>query len=333
MLTIILILVLLVLSGILIYLATLEGSYSVRCTQMINADINTVYDKIRDFKSWSDWSPWLIHEPDTRLEFSQNFNQEGGCYTWDGQHIGAGKLTHVQFEQSRRIEQKLEFTRPFKSICDVGFDFKETDGKTEISWYMHAKMPFLFRFMTAKTKDMISKDYALGLAMLNGQLDSTADYPVLHFLGETTRDPVNSLCQGFSGGLQAMEETMKKEFPRLLEYIETQQGQVAGAPFTAYHKSDPKTLQFVCDMAIPVAEVLDAGDYQLKKLGGGRYYKVTLQGSYQFLEMAWCSAISHIHLLKFKFDKGRPSLEVYENDPNQVSSEKELLTTLYIAIK
>ncbi len=86
-------------------------------------------------------------------------------------------------------------------------------------------------------------------------------------------------------------------------------------------------------MAVPVTEGINAGDYQLKKLGAGRYYQVSLKGDYQFLELAWYSAIAHVHMLKLKFDKSRASLELYENDPNEVEDSNELITTLYVAIR
>lgn len=319
--------------GLLIYLATLDGNYQIRRTQKIDANINLVYDKIRDFKSWPDWSPWLIHEQETKLEYSENCNDEGGFYSWNGQRVGAGKLTHVKFEQPLHIEQKLEFTKPFKAVCEVGFEFTEKDGQTEINWYMRGKMPFLFRFMTEKTKQMISKDYDLGLAMLKGQLVPSSEHPTLQFEGETTKQAVTVLCKGFSGGLQIMEKVMQQEFPKLLEYAEQQQGEITGAPFTAYHKTNIRTMEFVCDMAIPVSETIEAGDYQVKTLGGGRFYKVSVGGDYKFLELAWYAAIAHIKMYKLKYDKSRASLEVYENDPEQVDSTNEILTTLYIAIK
>lgn len=333
MLYTILIFLLLALAGMVIYLFFQESTYTVRRTQLVNAGIDTVFDKIRDFKSWAEWSPWLIHEPETKLEFSGNCSEEGGFYTWDGQRVGAGKLTHVKFERPRRIVQKIEFFRPFKSKCDVSFEFTEENGQTRIAWLMKGKMPFLLRFMTEKTKDMISNDYDLGLAMLNGRLDPAAEYPVLQFEGETTIAPVHSLCKGFSGGLQAMEEAMKQGFPKLMKWIEQQNGIVNGAPFAAYHKVNVKTMQFVCDMAIPVEEGIVAGEYQLKTLGGGRFFKVVLKGSYQFLELAWYSAMAHIQMHKLKYDKSRASLEVYENDPEKVDSTNEIITILYIPIK
>lgn len=327
------IILLIIIVAAVIYLATLDGQYSIRRTQLIDADINVVFDKIKDLKSWTDWSPWLIHEPDTHLEYSENYNQEEGFYTWEGRYIGKGRLTHVKLDQPNAIQQKLEFIKPFKSICDVGFEFSEKAGKTEITWYMDGKMPFLFRFMTEKTRDMISKDYDFGLAMLKGILQADADHPVLTFDGEVTREPVYVLCEGFSGGVKAMEEAMKQGFPKLMNYITEQQGDIISNPLTAYHKSNPKTMQFVCDMAIPVAEGINAGDFQLKTLAGGRFYKVTLKGGYQFLELAWHSAMGHVCMYKLKLDKSRACLEVYENNPELIKECNELITTLYIAIK
>ncbi len=317
----------------LIYLATLDAGYAVRRTKLINTSIGTVFDKIRDFKTWADWSPWLMHEPNTKLVFSDNCSDEGGYYTWDGKLVGAGKLMHVKFDRPHRIEQGIGFTRPFKAICQVTFEFSEKNGQTEVAWIMLGKMPFLFRFMAKKTANMISKDYELGLSMLAGQLDPNAEHPSFQFVGETTLEPVYSLCKGFEGGLQEMEAAMKTEFPKLKTYIENNHGHITGKPFSLYHKVDTKNMDFVCDMAVPVREGIDAGEYQLKTLGGGKFYKINLKGSYQFLELAWYAAMVHLRMRKLKYDTLRPSLEVYENDPNEVSTSNEIQTTIYVAIK
>ncbi|MCU7810598.1 MAG: SRPBCC family protein, partial [Candidatus Thiodiazotropha sp. (ex Notomyrtea botanica)] len=132
----------------LFYLATLDGGFKVRRSLVIASDRKTVFDKVRDFRSWRDWSPWLMHEPDTALTYSDTPDQEGGWYTWDGKTVGAGKLTHVQFTGNEMIEQRIEFKRPFKSVSKVWWEFERTDkGTTRVHWNMAGKMPFLFRFM------------------------------------------------------------------------------------------------------------------------------------------------------------------------------------------
>ena len=333
MLYVIVSLVSLLIIGLLIYLATLEGNYNISQSRLVNATIDTAFDKVCDFKSWPEWSPWLIHEAETQLQYSDNCDQQGGYYTWNGQHVGAGKLTHEKLSKPGLIEQKLEFIKPFKSVCQVSFEFADKESQTEITWKMQGKMPFLFRFMTKNTKEMITQDYKLGLAMLAGQLDKTAEFPQLSFDGETTLEPIHAVCSAFTGDLEDMEAAMQSEFPQLLNYIEHQPGEVAGAPFTAYHKVNLQTMHFICDMAVPVTKDLPAGNYQLKNFGSGRYYQVTLKGSYTFLELAWNAVYAHLKMLKLKRDHCRPSLEVYENDPEEVSCTNDIQTTIYIPIK
>lgn len=333
MLTALITLLVISIVGALIYLATLDGNYEVRRSRLINADINDVFDKLRDFRTWPEWSPWLMHEPDTKLKYSDTPNEEGGSYSWDGKYIGAGKLTHIKFDKPNRIQEKIEFTRPFKSVCDVSFELENKEGKTNVTWIMKGTMPFLFRFMIPRMIDMISKDYDLGLAMLSGRLDPESEHPKLNFAGETTLEAQQCLCKGFEGYLPEMQQAMHKGFPELMEFIQKQDKQPACAPRSVYHKVDIKKMHFVCDMAIPVTDDTDTGTYQVKQLGGGRYFKVELQGAYDFLELAWYSAYAHLHMKKIKPDNNRPSMEVYENNPEEINHSNETITTIYIPIK
>lgn len=330
--TFVLIAILLIVAA-LIYLSTLPGEYHIRRSLPMAVDPQRVFDQVRDFRSWTEWSPWLIHEPDARLTYSDNAEGEGGSYSWDGKYIGAGTLTHVRLEPPRRIAQRIDFRRPFKSTSEVSWEFVEREGQTETVWSMRGRMPFLLRFLTRTMIAMIEKDYDLGLAMLRGTLDPQAERPRIRFMGEVRTAPVTALTIPFSGGLEAMTKAMEEGFPRLLAQVQGQGKTPAGPPFTAYRKVDPKTMQFECDIALPVTEDTAPGEFAVKRLGGGRCYRVQAQGSYGFLELAWYSAIAHLRMLKLKQDKSRPSLETYENDPGSVAHVNELITRLELPIR
>lgn len=324
---------LMIIIGILWYLFSLEGDYTVKQSKVINSDIHTVFNKITDFKTWPEWNPWLIHEPNAKLEFSENCQQTGGYYKWDGDVVGAGKLKHIRFDRPHQIIQKLRLTRPYQSVNEIRFDLSESDKGTKVTWTMYGTMPFLFLLIKKKTKHILSKDYSLGLTMLNGLLDSSSDSPSLDFKGEVTIDQTYSLCKHFSGSISDMKETKKETFPKLKKFVAQQQTDIKSFPFTAYYDYDANGKQFECDMAVPVEQGIKSGDYQLKKLAGGRYYKVTLQGDYKFLELAWYTALVHVEMHQYKLDKSRPSLEVYENDLQRGKSKNEIQTAIYIAIK
>ncbi|MBV2090223.1 MAG: polyketide cyclase, partial [Candidatus Thiodiazotropha sp. (ex Ctena orbiculata)] len=68
MATILVVLLVIVFAVPLIYLSTLKGEFVVSRSLAIGVAKEEVFEKIKDFKSWPEWSPWLMHEPETRLE-------------------------------------------------------------------------------------------------------------------------------------------------------------------------------------------------------------------------------------------------------------------------
>ena len=53
--------------GALIYIATLDGNFRVKRSLEIAAPLDSVFAAIVDFKTWPEWSPWLMHEPDAKI--------------------------------------------------------------------------------------------------------------------------------------------------------------------------------------------------------------------------------------------------------------------------
>jgi effector-binding domain-containing protein len=318
----------------LIYLASLDGGFTVRRSLQIAADQKTLFDKIRDFRSWSDWSPWLLHEPETALVFSETPDREGGWYSWDGKTVGAGRLTHEKFSATEKIEQRIEFTRPFKSTSRVWWDLEPIDERTtRVHWNMAGKMPFLFRFMAKKMPGYIAKDYDTGLYLLRGELERDAEVPGITFDGPRELPDQSALAIHFEGHIEAMKKAMMEGFPRLGRYIEEKGLSAAGHPFAVYHKVDMEKMHFDCDMAWPVATDTPSSDFEIKSYPGGRYYKTTLSGSYEFLELAWYQAYAHLQMQKIRPRHRSAPREVYENDPATVSHSNEIVTSIYIPIK
>ena len=332
--TAVLIIIALVIALPLLYLATLDGNFSVRRSLEIAAEPKTVFDKIRDFESWKEWSPWLMHEPDTQLSYSDTPDQEGGWYTWDGKIVGAGKLTHEKFADNEKIEQRIEFTRPFKSTSRVWWEFEPVeDGKTLVHWNMAGSMPFLFRFMAKKLPEYINKDYDTGLHLLRGVLVAGVEVPRISFHGPVELGAQHALSIHFDGDLDALKVAMTEGFPRLGHYADEEGLKATGNPFTIYHKVDMKEMNFDCDMALPVPAGTQSSEFEFKTYPGGRFYKTSLRGSYEFLEFAWYHAYSHLQMAKIKPEMKRAAMEVYENDPATVEHTNEIETSIYIPIK
>ncbi len=322
----------------LVYLSLLKGEYEVKRNILIHKKAKVIFDKICDFKTWNEWSPWLIHEPETKIVYSRDFQKEGGSYTWDGKTIGSGKLTHTRLVSPNKIEQRIDFIKPFRAVCRVAWKIEEEKGSSKVTWIMQGKMPFLFRFMTAKTVCMIEKDYDFGLAMINGILDSKAERPELSFNGKTVLAEQNCLTKSYTGSFDNLKSVMSQTFPELYQYIvKSENLEIAGVPFTAYRKMSPKKNTVKLDICIPIKGSSSANTYEIKTFPAGKYFKSTLKGNYKFLEFAWPQSFNHLKMQKkiqkMRFDWRRVCLEFYPNDPTKLKHTNDTLTEIYIPIK
>ena len=312
-----------------LYLSSLDGNYRVRRGLLIDAPTGEVFAAIRNLKTWPEWSPWLLHEPDTKIVYSEDNQQEGGSYSWDGKVVGAGKLSHLNISPDSRIEQQIEFTRPFKSLNQVNWYFENRNGSTYLEWEMLGSMPFLFRFMIKDIKPMISKDYDLGLALLSGYLLPASSHPTFKFCGSESLDNFQYWSIPFSGNLRDMQAIRK---PGIIA-LETAAGENAGLGLTIYRQNDWRQSHYRGEVAIPVNESSPNSNYANRLFKGGNYYRVEVNGDHDFLPLAWYAAFSHCRMHGIKLDKSRPSLEIYNDSPESIVDSKPIKTTLYVPVK
>lgn len=314
------------LSG-LIYLAILDANYHVRRKLECDVPVEELFNAILDLKHWPDWNPWLLHEPDTSIEIGENYQQQGGYYSWDGKVVGAGRLSHAAIEPNRRIQQQIEFFRPFKSVNEVNWYFEKRDGRSLIEWEMLGRMPFLFRFMAKTTEAMIARDYDLGLALLLGHLRPHAPHPRLAFRGRESLDDFHYWAIPFVGRLRELQSSRKSSLASLEKAADGK----AGLGLTLYRKIDEQQASFDAEFAIPVAGKLPDSSYPTRTFSGGAYFQVELFGDLNFLPLAWYAAFAHCRMHKIKLDKARPFLEIYHRVSTDDSNQTR--TILYLPLK
>lgn len=85
---------------------------------IINLSIDKVKASLIDFQQWPVWSPWLIMEPETTINYSAQQSQVGASYNWDGELTGAGEMELVEITDNH-LTMDLRFQRPFKSSANV----------------------------------------------------------------------------------------------------------------------------------------------------------------------------------------------------------------------
>ena len=139
---------------------------------IINSSIDKVKASLIDFQQWPVWSPWLIMEPETTINYSAQQSQVGASYNWDGELTGAGEMELVEITDNH-LTIDLRFQRPFKSSANVFFELEEqSKSTTKVSWNMKSQLPFFLFWMVKKMKVYIGMDYERGLKMLKDYLET-----------------------------------------------------------------------------------------------------------------------------------------------------------------
>lgn len=334
-----LLLVLIVVIGGAIYLATLDGNYDIQRSKVINAPTAMVYNKVNDFKTWASWSPWLYKDPSTKLTFGDISSGSGAFYSWESENkdVGAGRMETIDAVANESLNQQITFTEPWEQQSNISWSFKPAEGGgTEVTWGMNGEMPFMARYMAAKMDEYVGPDYEKGLAKLDSVIQLDMKKYSVKVNGETTHSGGYYLYNTTSCKIDELPDKMAEMMPKVGAYAMENKITMAGPAFSLYHKWDLENNAVIFSCAVPVADrVITDKDSGILTgmLKPFKAVKTTLTGNYENLAEAWTTASEYITANNLEEVHGHPALEVYTNDPMSHPNPANWVTEIYIPIK
>lgn len=305
-------------------------AFSVSKSKTIQAPAEAIWPHLRRFENWKAWSPWIIAEPDCKL----TYRDDGSGYGWDGAIVGAGEI-EVESERAHdKLDLKLTFLKPWKSVSSTSFRLVERDGATEVTWDMQGSLPWFLFFLKNMTVAFVGMDYDRGLAMLKdivetGSNPSRLEFPGASAVPGTAFVGVRSACS-----MAAMPQRMTADMEKLHGLVTGEGFETAGAPFSIYHKWNPAKGHVEYTIAAPVASA--PASVPSGFVSGERpnltTYPVRHTGPYHHIGNAWAAGMLHGRAKVFTQDKSREPFEIYENDPNEVEAN-DLVTVVHLPVK
>lgn len=330
---IVLVLIAVAIAGVLIWLASIDGSYHVKKSITINATQEKVYALVADFKTWPSWSPWLCMEPNAEVKVTKNGIGSGAVNSWSGSLVGVGEIEHLILDDSASIRQEMRFVKPFNSKSEVYWQFDQADGGCLVTWGMKGKMPFLFRFMARQIEPWIGMDYERGLKMIKdliekGKIDSVITIDGISQLDGFEFVAIKQTCPMYEVGT-----SMKESFAKV-NALCAEKGIDVQSAFSVYHKFDFTDPDCTYSSGVPLSETLSVdGEFYQSKYPTIKAVKVTFKGDYEHLGNGWAAAYSYLRYKRLKINKKIDPIEVYLNDPTKEADPANWLTAIYIPIK
>lgn len=285
----------------------------------IHSPASDIFEVLIDFKQWTDWSPWLILEKETSLEFAP----EGNAYQWEGKKIGSGRMAITHKTLNAEIRYELQFLKPFKSRAKIMFSITDKGESCNVSWVMDSSLPFYMGWMKKPMIANMNADYDRGLLMLKDYIElgevpsQTFDEGIVsfqgcHYVGITTE------CS-----IEEMASTMNSDFGDLMLWVDDEEIEVIGEPLTIYHKMDRIKNECAFTVAVPIDELPEEipDPYHTGKIPPLKAHKLTHEGPYRHLGNVWALGQMMIRDKSIKTKKGFPPFETYLNDPQDTADE------------
>jgi ribosome-associated toxin RatA of RatAB toxin-antitoxin module len=148
-------------------MAIMPGKYEVEKSITINKSADVVYDKIANLNHYREWNPWAKMEPTAKVEITGTPKTLGHKYHWTGKKIGEGFLQIRSFKENETLDIHLEFLKPWKSLANDCWAFKQEGNGTKVTWTNDGPLPFgMARLMGPMITKNLNKQFDEGLQNL-----------------------------------------------------------------------------------------------------------------------------------------------------------------------
>ncbi|MDX1906716.1 MAG: SRPBCC family protein [Bacteroidia bacterium] len=141
---------------------------------LIDAPHAAVFDQMRHFAHFQQWSPWSALDPDMKFSISGTDGAVGARYAWEGNdQVGKGEMTMTSITPER-IDIDLHFIAPFETNDKTYYELAADGDQTKVTWAMTSHMPVPMNVMSLlmNMDEMIGKDFEKGLATLKDRCES-----------------------------------------------------------------------------------------------------------------------------------------------------------------
>ena len=163
-------------TGFLGVVATRPSGYRVARTARIAAPPAAVFAQVNDFHKWDAWNPWARIDPAMKQGYEGAPAGAGAVYTWAGnREVGEGRMTITESRPGELVRIQMQFFKPFAGTSVAEFRFIPEGDRTTVRWSMEGEANFIAKaiHMFVDMDRMIGGNFDKGLAQMKSVLEAT----------------------------------------------------------------------------------------------------------------------------------------------------------------
>ncbi len=273
-------------------------------TQVIASPIEKVFEVLRDIHSCPDWSPWLIADPDFKLDVQNDY------YSWEGAISGSGRMDLVRDEANESITYDLSFVKPWKSQARIHISLAVKGDATEVTWTLEHSLSFFLFWKKKSIQAYLEVDYDRGFLMLKNLIETGSVPSHLEFLGREPSPSFVGVGIKRSGSMNGFEQDIETSYKEVRDYYP--EGQV----FSVYYTWDlvRKEVAYFIGVRLDKTPGVIPDGMELINVPGMEVYALRHRGPYSYLSNGWSAGRMHGRAKIFRQSKRFPPFEIYEDE-------------------
>jgi predicted transcriptional regulator YdeE len=242
------------------------------------------------------------------------------------------KITNEK--ENERIDIDLNFLKPWKSFAKVWLTFKDEGENTRVNWGMDSSIPFFLFFMKSMMEAMIGMDYTRGLNMMKELIEEGEVHSKLDFVGVSTFEGGSYVGIKTATTIDKIGEAMSADYTKLMEHMRGKHAaQIAGNPYSIYHKWDLVKNQVEYTAAVPISAKVQLLPGMIEgAVPKTKVHTIHHKGKSKHIGNAWSAQQGRQQAKVFSPNKKIHPIEEYLNSPMD-TSENDLEVNIHFAIK
>ena len=273
-------------------------------TQVIASPIEKVFEVLRDIHSCPDWSPWLIADPDFKLDVQNDY------YSWEGAISGSGRMDLVRDEANESITYDLSFVKPWKSQARIHISLAVKGDATEVTWTLEHSLSFFLFWKKKSIQAYLEVDYDRGFLMLKNLIETGSVPSHLEFLGREPSPSFVGVGIKRSGSMNGFEQDIETSYKEVRDYYPE------GKVFSVYYTWDlvRKEVAYFLGVRLDKTPGVIPDGMELINVPGMEVYALRHRGPYSHLSNGWSAGRMHGRAKIFRQSKRFPPFEIYEDE-------------------
>ncbi|NQX85173.1 MAG: SRPBCC family protein [Flavobacteriaceae bacterium] len=326
-------LLLILIIGFCTYISVQPNTYNVSRSRTINVPTQLLFEQVRDYQNWDNWSPWIEKDSSLNVSCSTQNTPIDSSYSWKRKDRTV-KIKTIMISPHDSIHHELQFEN--QPISHVYWNF-EKDHKITLRMTSN-KMTFMMKFfalIAGGMDKMVGPNFERSLEKLEHLILESMHKYEINITGIKSYGGGYYLYKTTNANSANISQKMKEHYSSIARYMMSYNIPVKGIPLTVYQNMNIADSTFVMSNGLSVNTEVDTKEDSgilCAYIPHTKALKTILKGNYTKRIAAWTAAQKYIRDNALEQSELKP-FEIYINDPKDFPNPSDWITELYIPIK